>query len=322
MRKRRTASAVLFVFFIGCSGSSLKIAKREIAAENYPRAIALLQTEVKTNPGNSEACYLLATCYQHAGQLDSAASAYRKTLALNTGNRSARDAFFALLLERAVTARQDDELRTALKYYKEAEGLAPDRAKVYFERGKAWLEKNYLVKASVQLQNAVELGLQKEKVQPLFDEINEKAAKSLALQAKGEKYLAKKRWAKAIQVLKEAVALNAENAGANYALHMATGHRLYIKGSISAVWDAITEFGYASNLRPENAEPYYYMAQAYEKKNKDDYELIVEAYQKAIDAEPGSSFAKRAERRIKQLAARKSKLEKFWGRKKSKKSNE
>lgn len=117
--------------------------------------------------------------------------------------------------------------------------------------------------------------------------------------------------------LEQAVAIDASHKDAKYALHMARGHVLYKRGSVSDLWDAITEFGYAGALRSESAEPVYFMAQAYEKKDRDDYKLSVETYEKVLELEPNSDFAQKAKKRIKYLLDRKEKMEKFWGKKKN-----
>jgi len=72
------------------------------------------------------------------------------------------------------------------------------------------------------------------------------------------------------------VALNGNHEDAKYTLHLVRGRRFYKQGSVSDIWDAITEFGYASVLRPEAVEPVFYMAQAYEKKDNDACPCTVE----------------------------------------------
>ncbi len=76
--------------------------------------------------------------------------------------------------------------------------------------------------------------------------------------------------------------LNKTNKQAKYGLAMIAGHRLFIKGNKTALWDALEQYGKASYHNPESGEPNYWMGRTYEKKDDGDHELIIEAYENAL----------------------------------------
>ena len=82
------------------------------------------------------------------------------------------------------------------------------------------------------------------------------------------------------------------------------------------IWDAIAAFGKAAAIRSEVGEPHFYMARAYEKKDPEEFVNAIEAYEKALQTEPEGPFASACKKKIRELKARKDKLDKFWGRKK------
>ena len=98
--------------------------------------------------------------------------------------------------------------------------------------------------------------------------------------------------------------------------HLAKGRRAYKKGSVSALWDGIAELGFAIELKPAAAEPWFVMAQSYEKKDRNDFTGAIEPYQKVIELAPNSKYAKIAQARIKKLNTTRERREKFFGKKK------
>jgi tetratricopeptide (TPR) repeat protein len=76
--------------------------------------------------------------------------------------------------------------------------------------------------------------------------------------------------------------LDENNADANYYLSMARGHESFQKGRRTELWDAIEEFSRAARYAPARGEPHYWVGRAYEKKDDDDFELIVESYERAF----------------------------------------
>ncbi|MBN2000628.1 hypothetical protein JW935_23975 [candidate division KSB1 bacterium] len=126
--------------------------------------------------------------------------------------------------------------------------------------------------------------------------------------------LTAKKYDKSIQLLEKAVSLKPDDIETKYALQMAIGHRLFRKGSNSALWDAISAYGLAASLKTGKAEPHYFMGMAYHKKDSDEYDNAISEFETAIKKEPEGSFAKKAAQKIRELKSRRKKMKEFWGK--------
>ncbi|MCK5740104.1 hypothetical protein KAH55_13010 [bacterium] len=111
------------------------------------------------------------------------------------------------------------------------------------------------------------------------------------------------------------VALKAkpDHKDAQYYHALSQGALLYLRGSKTQLWDAISEFGTAMTLRPDSGEPHYFMGMAYEKKNRNEFDNAIEEYQTAIQKEPEGWFVKSSQQKIKKLSKTRNVLRKFWG---------
>jgi len=76
--------------------------------------------------------------------------------------------------------------------------------------------------------------------------------------------------------------IDPKNASARYHIHMTEGKEYHTKGHKNAQWDAIQSFAKAATAIDTLGEPYYWMGLAYEKKDEMDFELPLEAYDKAL----------------------------------------
>lgn len=305
------------LLLLACGASQLGVAKKDVAAGNYESAITALQAEISKNPANGEAMLLLAECYEKTERADSAMAMYQRVLATDASNSTATASLSRLYIARGSAAREAGSLRLALENYENAEELTPQAFDVFYERGIAYQKFNLLEKANAEFEQAAQISPNDPRVKTQLGELASQTEQADKYFQEGFALFQKKRWNQAVKSLEQAVALDASHKDAKYALHMARGHVLYKRGSVSDLWDAITEFGYAGALRSESAEPVYFMAQAYEKKDRDDYKLSVETYEKVLELEPNSDFAQKAKKRIKYLLDRKEKMEKFWGKKKN-----
>ena len=302
---------------LACGGGSLGVAKKDVAAGNYQDAITALQTELQQSRMNVDAMVLLAECYEKTDRADSAVALYERALTVDAGNSAVTAKLTQLYITSGNMAREDGSLRQALEKYEKAEKLSSQAFEVFYQRGIAYQKFDYLDKAEIEFKQAAEISPDDPRLKTLQGEIAARAEQADQQFQQGFALYQKGKWDQAIEVLEQAVSLDASHKEAKYALHMARGRRFYKKGSVSAIWDAITEFGHASVLHPQSAEPIYFMAQSYEKKDRDDYDLTVETYRKVLELEPESGFAEKAKKRIEYLLDRKEKMEKFWGKKKN-----
>jgi len=106
--------------------------------------------------------------------------------------------------------------------------------------------------------------------------------------------------------------LQSKNKLAKYGLAMISGHRFFKKGSSPALWKALEQFGKAAYYNPENNEPNYWIGRSYEKKDSKDFELIIEAYQKALKGNLSEEIALDAEQRLSKTLKKQKTYEDFW----------
>lgn len=111
---------------------------------------------------------------------------------------------------------------------------------------------------------------------------------------------------------KKVLKLDPRNREARYHLAMEDGHRLYKKGSHKALWDALVAFGKAATAVDTLGEPHYWMAKCYEKKDEMDFELILEAYDKALALNIPDDLKPQIERDRVAVAHCKTTYENFW----------
>ena len=82
---------------------------------------------------------------------------------------------------------------------------------------------------------------------------------------------------------KKILEIDPKNSTARYHIYMAEGETNHIKGHKNGQWDAIQSFAKAATTIDTVGEPYYWAGRAYEKKDEMDFELPLEAYDKALN---------------------------------------
>ncbi|HHL71618.1 MAG TPA: tetratricopeptide repeat protein [Bacteroidetes bacterium] len=299
-----------------CGGGSLTEVKTTYEAGDYTKAISLSRNAIALDSTNVAAWEWLAKSYEKAGKQDSALYAWESAYARNSSRNSIRQPLSRLYIAKASRAADEKEYGTALNYLGKAEKITPNSFDVYFLRGHIYRLRGYPGKAEEQFAKASEISKSDPRLQEELDAIAKARAQASELRDKGIALYKKNRWTAAGKVLKKSIDLNAEDKDSKYYYHMARGRRLYKKGSVSALWDAIEHFGLAANARPDNPEPHYYMGLCYKKKDKKDYEGPIASFEQVIALAPDSRLAKKAKKQIRDIRALKEKRERFWGKKK------
>ena len=104
----------------------------------------------------------------------------------------------------------------------------------------------------------------------------------------------------------EALKLNIKNKHAKCGLAMISGHHFFKKGSEAALWDALAHY------EPTNGVAHYWVGRTYEKKDEGVFELIIEAYQKALKGNLPTDRFTDAEQRLNSVLKRQKTYEDFW----------
>lgn len=106
--------------------------------------------------------------------------------------------------------------------------------------------------------------------------------------------------------------LDPGHSEARYFMALDEGRRLYNKGSENELWDALLIFGRAAAIIDTMGEPYYWMAKCYVKKDEMDFELILEAFDNALNLFVSDSLLIPLKKDRTGLIKRKAVFEDFW----------
>ena len=116
----------------------------------------------------------------------------------------------------------------------------------------------------------------------------------------------------ALDEYKKVLKIDPKNKTARYELLVLEGLNLYRKGSKSALWDAIELFSKAASIDEGSGVANYWIAKSYEKKDSKDFELIIEAYEKALTKKLPEDLRQDAENAKDIAYKNKTTLDRFW----------
>ena len=95
-------------------------------------------------------------------------------------------------------------------------------------------------------------------------------------------------------------------------LAMAEGQLYFKKGGPNDLWEAIVKFGEAAVIDTAQGVPHYWLGKSYEKKDKNDFDLIMEAYDQALKKQLPPEMKKAAEDARAVVLHRKEIYKAFW----------
>jgi len=130
--------------------------------------------------------------------------------------------------------------------------------------------------------------------------------------AQGETAFRVDNWDRALVQFQRVTTLAPHNKEGRYGQALANGRKLFKKGGPNDLWEAIVKFGEAAVIDTAQGEPNYWLARSYEKKDENDFELIVEAYDKALSKHLPPDLKKEAEEARAVVMHRKEIYEAFW----------
>ena len=116
----------------------------------------------------------------------------------------------------------------------------------------------------------------------------------------------------AMESFNSSLKLNKNNKIANYHFALQSGHKYLKKGSRMALWDAIEQYSRAGRFILGEGEPFYWIGRAYEKKDDQDFDLIVESFDKAITLGLPNELRIDCLMRREAVLKRKRVFEEFW----------
>lgn len=300
---------------ISCAG--MKKANDFYRNENYESAIAECEKAISQDSLNTEAYFILGKSYKALARIEEAMSAFTTVYRSHSHTKfhaEAKQELVQIKLELANNSLEKEQYNRAISGYQEIIALDSTNFDAYFSLGKCY-EKNGLIdKARSYYEKANHFKSDDREAFArigMIDSLKQIADFNFE---KGKKYYDQNKTQSALKYLKIALKNKPDHEAATYYFHMTEGKILYRKGSKSACWDAITHYGKAMMIRPESSEPHFHLAQAYERKDRNEFDNAIDEYQMVLKKEPEGSFAAASKKKIKELKAHRDKLKKFWGK--------
>ncbi|RKY76708.1 hypothetical protein DRQ07_09875 [candidate division KSB1 bacterium] len=312
---------LILLILSGIYCAHISEAEKAFEQKDYEQTIRLCKLTLKNDSLNTKIMRLLSRAYVKTDSMILARNTAE--LALKVSPESERN--IRNLCDIYMTSAKNAELNKNFDYvlvwYNKASELCPDNTKIVRKKADILLKLHYLDDSKqeyIKLKNA---GKDSAGVTKILKKIEHEKNLSNSYYKKGLKYYKQNRLKSAEKAFKISFDIDKSNDNANY-YYLLTSGRIELKfKKKKRIWNAIDFLGKASAIRQDKAEPHYYMAIAYEKKNREEFINAIDEYKKALELEPEGPLAKKCKAKIYTLSKRKKKLDDFWsrGRKKVKK---
>jgi tetratricopeptide (TPR) repeat protein len=306
---------VIAMFLINCAG--LKKASEFYQNKNYELAIKECRQAVARDSLNAEAYLIMGKSYRALGKKDSALASLEKASQIQPYSDitvAAKNELVAIKLEMGNKFLAEKRYNQAISTYQEIIALDSTNFDAYFKLGDCYEQNGLLDKAKFYYQKADQIGTKNQSLNNKIQVVDSLSQVAETYFQKGYKYYIANNNKAAVKYLKLALNAKADHQDASYYFHIAQGKIFYRKASKSACWDAIEHYGKAMMIRPESAEPHFLMAQAYERKDHNEFTNAIEEYSLALEKEPNGPYAAKSKQKINELKALRDKLKKFWGK--------
>ncbi len=166
MNKIRTVvllvlGGVLLTYFAGCNSTAFTSAKVYLQQDNIDKAIEELEIEVKQNPSNAEAHYLLGASYAKQGKFNLMNKEFDKSLKLTDKYKkniqNYRLKYWGENYNRGVRLLKAKKYDDAIKSFETAIHIDSTRAESYQNMAFAYIKKNDIKKAEELYKKVLEL---------------------------------------------------------------------------------------------------------------------------------------------------------------------
>ena len=306
---------IIVLLFFSCVG--LKNANEFYENKNYELTIKECQKAVDKDSLYAEAYLLMGKSYRAMNKIDQAITALKTAFLIKPNSSITNKAKLDLIqtkLFKADMALKEKDYNVAFSQYKDVLELDSTDFRANYQLGLAyeenrWLDKSKHYYEKARLINSAETSIPKKMAK--IDSLTQLAETNFK---KGKRYYVQRKNNSAARYLKLAINYKDDFNDAKYYYNMARGKILNKKGSEGQLWDAIEAFGKAMILKPDLAEPHYFLGISYEKKDRNEFDNAITEFNIAIEKEPNGRFASSCRKKIKELKNRRDKLKKFWGK--------
>ncbi|MFC1557541.1 tetratricopeptide repeat protein [candidate division KSB1 bacterium] len=316
MKKFLLLSILAGLFMVQCTASKYAAGDRLLTNGNYDSAIEEFRALTEADPSDYRAHIKLGDAYFARKDFTEAINAYAAALEIQPGNSDAQEKWMNASYEKAQLLINDGEHGPAIRIFEVILEKNPDYSRVLKPLAQAYRELNRLDKARELFSLRLSRNPDDAEAAEALEEIGSTESEAVKLYLSAHKDYNAGMYYEASETLQKALELKRDYKEALYLRHLAEGRHHLRRSSESEMWEAIKAFGLAVSAKPEEIEAYFYMAQAFEKKDKDDFKTPIEMYEKVVGLSPDSEFGKESQKKVKELTEKKKKMEEFLKKKK------
>ncbi|MBD3290395.1 tetratricopeptide repeat protein [candidate division KSB1 bacterium] len=307
---------ILFILLLaGCT--AINKANKFYDQGDYETAIRESKLILENDSTNVKAYLLLGRSYLAKGELKNAVDALQTAYAITPTSVATKKAKAELI---NAQAQLSDSLYNAKNYHRAIEGyeyvLELDSTNIHalLKSGDIYYETGQLTKSRDMYQKVLQYNEDNIQAIKKIQAIDNRTAEAEEAYEAGVEYFNDYKYQAALKALEQALQKEPDHYDARYYRALAQGCILYNKGGKDELWDAIEEFGKAMAIRPNAGEPHYYLALAYEKKDRREFENAIREYRNYLEKDPDGEFANQSRKKIKELTELRNRLKEFWGK--------
>lgn len=323
MNKRILATVLSVLLLLGgCVSTTLKEAHTAYEGNRYVETIALCRQAIANDSTDIQAYLLLSKAYRRTDSLRQALYTVNKARKIQAGNGDLQAETARVYRAMGQAEINDGQDALAVKHLEVAAEYAPKDTAIVHLLAEANWNLGRMDEAQKHYEALLEAGADTSQIQPRLRAIEGRVETAEARLKKAVVAYNAGKLQTAKKLLDQVLQAKADDEDALYYHYMTEGRLLYEagqyvykQGAKGKLWDAIVALGNAATYRETAAEPHYYMGLAYEKKDKDEYDNAIAAYEKALTLEPNGPKAATCKKKINDLKKHKEKMDKFWGRK-------
>ncbi|MCD6115829.1 hypothetical protein J7K93_02340 [bacterium] len=305
---------IIAVILSGMYCAHINEAELAFQQKDYKKTIHLCRISIENDSLNTDAMRLLSRSYVATDSLINARKMAKRAFDIDTDLRKN-----IKVLAYVLSASGDKEFNGknydyALKWYNDAAEICSTDTRIIRKKADTMLKLHFLDQAQKEYSRLISAGKDTSEIKKILKKIDEGKKLAFSYYKKGLRNLKRGSIVSAAKYFKKAVGKNYDLSDARYYFLLTSGKVSLKSRKKKKLWEAIESFGKAANLHPDSAEPHYFMAKAYERKDSGEFVNAIDEYKKALDLEPNGPYAKKCSTKVRTLSRRKKKLDDFWSR--------
>ena len=297
------------------SCASLKEIKQAYLQPDYYKTIQLSNEAINKDSTNTEAWLYLAKSSIALGQMKQGLEALDQINRLDPKFKKHRRELAILYQNLGEKAFKTKQYQNAVQFYLSAESRDPRNKELMKQVAEVAFKANWLNVAKTRYEKLIDSSKDPNVIIQKLNLIESKMQFAQNEYDKGMKEYDAGHFGEAFKHFESATKTQADNQETEYYYYLSRGRYLSKLGNGNACLEAAKLFSRASQLKPKQAEPYYFTGRAYEMQNQHkSLSKAITAYRQALNLEPNGQYASYCKKKIETLSERMKRLDSFWNR--------